>query len=265
MNKDLIFIIVILIFGHFVGTITHIIHLIDAINIGFFDIAEAYGVSPVINGYWLSLTAINPLIVFLLIKIPRFGVSAAFINLTVNVSVNSFVLISSIENMSLMGIVNAFGNIYTSLQFALFLFALLCCPLLFRKDNWPAPFYDSLFSKLPLIAFFAGLIIHLIGIYHVIFNFTSLWEAWVHFSMTAINSLMILAVLKKYRIGYLLGIALFGIFGLVQGWIALVHFLGFDTPWSFQLAITISICCLAIVSFLRNEASYNRPLRFSKS
>lgn len=263
MEKDLGFVICILIFGHIIGTITHLIHFKDVLRLGFFSSAQAYGVSPIINGYWLSLTLIDPIIVFLLIKRPRLGVFAGFINLLTNVFVNSSLAIISLQNITFFNAFDKLGDINTSLQIAIFVFTLFCVPFFIKRDGVHPSIYDRLFSQIPLVAFSAGLVIHSIGIYRIFIEFTSIWETWVHFSMIVTNSLMIFAIYNRLRIGFLFGIGLFGLFGLIQGWFALVHYLGSDSPWNLQLAITIAICCLAIVSFLRNESIYNKYLRKS--
>ena len=262
MTRDIRFIIFVLIVGHCIGTITHFLHLFDVLRAGFLHSAQIYGVSAVINGYWLSLTVINPLIVLLLIRKTHLGVIAALINITVNVLINSSLELHTIQNFSIQEVISSLGKINTSLQIALFIFTLFSIPLFLRGNGVLLNFYNRVFSTMPLLALFTGLIIHVNGIYHIIFNFSSLWEAWVHLSMTVINSTLIWAVFKRLRVGYLLGIILFGLFGLVQGWLALVHYLGFDSPWNLEVAITLSICCLVIVSFLRNEARYNQRFRF---
>lgn len=260
MQKDLGFVIFVLIFGHIIGTITHLIHFSEVIKLGFFSSAQAYDVSPIINGYWLSLTLIDPIIVFLLIKKPRLGVFVGFVNLLINVVVNSTLVILSLQSITLLNAIDILGNIGTSLQIAIFVFILFYIPLFIKSGAIQPYIYDRLFSQIPLITFSAGLVIHSIGIYNILIEFTSAWETWVHFSMIVTNSLMIFAIYNKLRIGFLFGIALFGLFGLIQGWFALVHYLGFDSPWNLQLAITIAICCLAIVSLLRNESIYKNTL-----
>ncbi len=73
-NNGITFIIAVLIIGYLIGTMTHIILLFDIIKLGFINSAKAFGVPAIVNGYWMSLTIIDPLIAFLLIKKRKCGI-----------------------------------------------------------------------------------------------------------------------------------------------------------------------------------------------
>ena len=106
------FIILVLIFGHLIGTMTHTILLFDIIKLGFMGSAEAFGVSPIINGYWMSLTLIDPIIALLLIKYRKVGVLTAFINIFINVIVNSSIQIASLSYVTVYSVCETLGNIF---------------------------------------------------------------------------------------------------------------------------------------------------------
>lgn len=133
-NNGITFIIAILVIGHLIGTITHVFHFLDVIRSGFINYANTNSVSPVVNGYWLSLTIIDPAIVFLLIKTRKAGVLSAFITIFINNIINSGVTINSLSTVSLHSIYNSLGNIYNGLQIAFLLFSAVTLPLFFLNQ-----------------------------------------------------------------------------------------------------------------------------------
>jgi ABC-type Fe3+ transport system permease subunit len=58
-------------------------------------------------------------------------------------------------------------------------------------------------------------------------------------------------------LGYIVGIAGFAIFGLLQGGFAVAIFLCVNFGFNLVMAVTISICCLAVSALLMNNEWYN--------
>lgn len=265
-NRGITFIIVVLIIGYLIGTMTHIIHFSDVLRLGFINSAKTYGVSPIVNGYWLSLTIIDPVVAFLLFKKRKSGVLLAFFNILINVAVNSYLQIASLNTLSLHSIYNALGNIGQGLQIALLLFSLFTLPIFFIKtdtDSRNRFSYVHIFNLIPIIALATGLIIHLTGLIILIHRFESLWNLWVHFSMTIIDSALIYALWNKLRSGYIIGLIGFGIFGLMQAGFAGANYMGFNCAFNLAMAVTISVCCLSISALLINGDIYTSTLRQS--
>ncbi|NLD92859.1 MAG: hypothetical protein GX639_09345 [Fibrobacter sp.] len=259
-NIGLSFIIAVLIIGHLIGTMTHSILLFDIIKLGFIESAKVFGVSPIVNGYWMSLTIIDPAIAFLLIKNRKIGVLSGFINILINVIVNSSIVITTLSVITLQSVYEALGNIFNGLQIALLLFSSFTLPLFFIKPNLSTKQnkidYSSFFNFIPIIALTTGLLIHLVGLFNSIFNFESLWILWVHVSMTLFDAGIIYVLWKRMKLGYIIGIVGFSIFGLLQAGFAVAIFIGFKCSFNLTMAITISICCLSISALLMNSAMY---------
>ena len=262
------FIIAVLIIGHLIGTMTHTILLFDIIKLGFMGSAKAFGVSPIVNGYWMSLTIIDPFIAFLLIKHRRIGVLFGFINIFINVIVNSSLVIASLSIITLHSVYEALGNIFNGLQIALLLFSSFTLPLFFTKPN-PITTrklnYVHAFHFIPIIALTIGLLIHLVGLFNLIRNFESLWILWVHISMTIFDAGITYALWKRMKLGYIIAIAGFSIFGLLQAGFAGAIYLGFKCSFNLSMAITISICCLSISALLMNSDMYKLKIRQIKT
>jgi hypothetical protein len=230
--------------------------------------AKAFGVSPIVNGYWMSLTIIDPVIAFLLIKHRRTGVLFGFINIFINVIVNSSLVIASLSIITLHSVYEALGNIFNGLQIALLLFASFTLPLFFTKPNLIITRklnYVHAFHFIPIIALTIGLLIHLVGLYNLIRNFESLWILWVHVSMAIFDAGIIYALWKRMKIGYIIGIVGFSIFGLLQTAFAGAIFIGFKCSFNLSMAITISICCLSISALLMNSDMYKLKIRQIKT
>lgn len=261
-NNGITFIIAVLITGHLTGTMTHTILLFDVIRLGFINSAKTFGVSPIVNAYWLSLTVIDPVIAFLLIKKRKIGVPFSFVNIFVNVIINSSVVISSLPVVTIPAVYEALGNIFNGLQIAFLLFSCFTLPLFFTKSNLVTVKFNyvHVFSSIPIIALSIGLIIHLVGLYNSILDFDSLWILWVHVSMTIFDTGLIYLLWKRMRSGYIIGIIGFSIFGLLQAGFAAAVFLGFDCNFNLSIAITISICCLSISALLISSNKYNLTL-----
>jgi hypothetical protein len=68
--------------------------------------------------------------------------------------------------------------------------------------------------------------------------------------MAIFDTGLIYALWKQMRLGYILGIIGFGIFGLLQSGFAVAIFIGFNCTFNLAMAITISICCLSITALL---------------
>jgi hypothetical protein len=259
-NKGITFILTVLIAGYLIGTMTHVIHFSEVIRLGFIHSAKAYGVSPIVNGYWLSLTIIDPVIASLLVKKRNAGVILAFANILINVIVNSFVQISTLSVVTLHSIYDSLGNIYSGLQIALLIFSACTLPLFYSNPDEFSPgrtIYTRIFSFIPIIALFAGLIIHIIGLIQLVHHFNSLWTLWVHVSMILFDSGLMIVLWKRMKLGYIVGIAGFSIFGLLQGGFAVAIFLGVNCGFNLAMAITISICCLAISALLIDSNNCN--------
>lgn len=258
-NKGITFIIAVLVAGHLIGTVTHIIHFSEVLKLGFIHSAKAYGVSPIMNGYWLSLTIIDPVIAFLLLKRKKTGVILAFINILINVIVNSSVQISSLPYVTFHAIYDSLGNIFNGLQIALLIFSAFTLPLFYGNPDERSPGrinYIWMFSFIPIIALSAGLIIHIVGLVQLVHHFESLWTLWVHVSMILFDGGLIYALWKRMRLGYIVGIAGFSIFGFLQAGFAVAIFLGVKCSFNLAMAVTISICCLAISALLMNDDRY---------
>jgi hypothetical protein len=175
-NKGTTFIIAVLIAGHLIGTMTHVIHFSEVIMLGFINSAKAYGVSPIINGYWLSLTIIDPVIAFLLVKQRKTGVLLAFINILINVTVNSTVQISSLHIFTFRSIYDSLGNIFNGL--ALLLISACTLPLFYGNPDGHSHGRTTnvgMFGFIPFIALSAGLVIHIAGLIKLVHHFDSLW------------------------------------------------------------------------------------------
>lgn len=258
-NNGLTFIIAVLVIGHLIGTMTHIMLLFDVIRLGFMNSAKTFGVSPIVNGYWISLTIIDPAIAFLLIKNRRIGVVFGFANIFINVIVNSSIQIASLTVITLYSVYEALGNIFNGLQIALLIFSSFTLPLFFIQ---PDPIkelksnYVHVFHYIPIIALSTGLLIHLVGLFNLIQKFESLWILWVHVSMSILDTGLIYALWKRMRLGYIFGIIGFSIFGLLQAGFAGAIFIGFNCSFNLSMAITIAICCLSISALLLNNDMY---------
>jgi hypothetical protein len=260
-NAGITFIIAVLIAGHLIGTMTHILNFSEVIKLGFIQSAKAYGVSPIINGYWLSLTIIDPAIAFLLIKKRKTGVLLAFVNIFINVIVNSSVQISILPAVTLHSIYDSLGNIFNGLQIALLIFSAFTLPLFYGNPDERSPGrinYVWMFSFIPIIALSAGLIIHIAGLIQLVNHFESFWTLWVHVSMILFDGGLLYALWKRMRLGYLVGIVGFSLFGLLQGGFAVAIFMGVKCGFNLIMAVTISICCLAISALMINSEKYNK-------
>jgi len=258
------FIVAILFTGYAVGTVTHVLHALDVLQLGLVDSARAYGVSPGVNAYWLSLTIIDPLIAFLLVTRRRAGVFLAFVNILVNVVVNSWVRISALPVVTLGSVYDSLGNIYNGLQIALLVFSACTVPLFLPATgtlSTAVRAYTRLFDAIPFVALAAGLAIHLVGLVNVILDYQSLWVTWVHVSMTAVDTALIYALARRLRIGYIVAVAGFGIFALLQGGFAVAILFGVECPFNLSMAVTIAVCCLAIASLLLNRDHYGHTFR----
>lgn len=258
-NHGITFIIAVLVSGHLIGTMTHTLILFDIIRSGFINYARASGVSPIVNVYWMSLTVIDPLIAFLLIKNVKKGVPAAFINILINVLVNSSLQIATLQVITMHSVYDTLGNIFNGLQIALLLFSSVTLPLFYIKPELQSvrsSRYVQFFSLFPILSLAIGLLIHLVGLVNLIRNFESLWNLWVHVSMTAFNTGLMYALWRRMRLGYIVGIIGFGIFGLLQGGFAVAIFIGYNVSFNLAMAITISMCCISISALLSGRDRY---------
>jgi hypothetical protein len=258
-NRGLTFTVAVLIIGYLIGTMTHAAHFSEVVKLGFINSAKVYEVSPIINGYWLSLTIIDPVIAFLLIKKRNTGAILAFANILINVIVNSTVQISSLPVITFHSIYDSLGKIYNGLQIALLIFSACTLPLFYCGPDKHSPgkiSYTRIFSFIPIVALSAGLIIHICGLIQLVHHFDSLWMLWVHVSMILIDSGLIYALWKRMWLGYIVGIAGFSIFGLLQAGFAIAIFFGVKCGFNLAMAVTISICCLAVSALLMNCDSY---------
>jgi len=258
-NNGLTFVIAVLVIGHLIGTMTHIILLFDVIRLGFMNSAKSFGVSSIVNGYWISLTIIDPAIAFLLIKNRRTGVAFGFANILINVIVNSSIQIASLTVITLHSVYEALGNIFNGLQIALLIFSSFTLPLFFIQPDLIKKLksnYVHVFHYIPIIALSTGLLIHLVGLFNLIQKFESLWILWVHVSMIIIDTGLIYALWKRMRLGYIFGIIGFSLFGLLQAGFAGAIFIGFNWSFNLSMAITIAICSLSISALLLNSDVY---------
>lgn len=254
------FICLVLIIGFSIGTFTHIIDLIDIIKYGFFKYAELYHISPLLNAYWISLTIVDPLIVLLLLKNIKIGAIAGFINIFINVVVNSSYQLINIDYLTLSIIVDKLGTIYNSLQIALLLFSALTLPILLAPQELDrrAQFYPQAFGQIPLVVLSMGLLIHIVGLAHLINNFSTIWIAWVHISMTVIDSVLIILIFNRLRLAYILALLGFGIFGALQAGMAIGNFFGLKVGFNLEGGIALTLCCLAIASLLTNKNRFTK-------
>lgn len=74
--------------------------------------------------------------------------------------------------------------------------------------------------------------------------------------MTLFDAGIIYALWKRMKLGYIIGLVGFSIFGLLQAGFAGAIFIGFKCSFKLTMAITISICCLSISALLMNSAMY---------
>jgi hypothetical protein len=250
------FIILIIVAGYLIGTMTHIIHLTDVIRLGFFNSAKIFGVSPYINAYWLSLTVIDPTIAFLLIRKTKTGATLGFVNIFFNVAINSAIQIVKLPLISLETIYTTLGNIFNGLQIALLVFSIFTLPLILSKSNK----YITIFSKVPILVLTVGLLIHLTGLARIIQHFESFWMLWVHFSMTILDGILIYLLVKKTRIGYIIGLVVFAIFALIQAGYAGAIFVGLNCPFNLAMALTISVCFVSIAGLIVSKDTFKYSL-----
>lgn len=255
-NRAHNFIVLIFFIAHVTGTMTHIALVNDVFQSGFFNYSQSHSISPFISAYWLSLTIINPSIAILLLVKRKTGILLGFFNILINVTINSSVQILSLNNITFLSVYDALGNVFNSLQIAFLIFSLITLPLiLFKNDSDSAFFsvYFNFFSSIPFLALFTGLIIHIFGIFRLFTSDATLWNIWVHTSMILLDSFLILTLYNRIKLGYYCSIILFFLFGLLQSGFALCNYLGLDSPFNLQMAITISVCCLAVTSLLKTE------------
>lgn len=257
MKKDsyhnaLTFIYLVLFTGYLIGTMTHVLHLIDVIKLGFYNSAKAYGVSPLNNAYWLSLTIIDPVIAILLLKKNKIGAILAFLNVLINVIVNSSLVISKLAVISFSTVYGSLGNIYNGLQIALLLFSLLSLPVIMSKKGR----YIDIFGVIPILLLVTGLGIHLFGLSKLIFHIDSLWVLWVHTSMIVIDGGLCYLLFKRVKLGYVLAVVLLSIFGLLQAGFAVAIFFGIQCSFNLAMAVTIALCCLGVASLVLNRERY---------
>jgi hypothetical protein len=259
-NQGMNFICLVLITGFAVGTFTHVIDLIEVVKCGFFKYAELYHISLLLNAYWISLTIIDPLIVFLLLKNIKIGAIAGFINIFINVIVNSSYQLINVDHLTLSIVAEKLGNIYNSLQIALLLFSTLTLPILLAPQDLDrrAQFYTKTFGQIPLVVLSMGLLIHLVGIVHLIINFSTIWIAWVHISMTIIDSILIILLFKRLRLAYMLALLGFSTFGALQAVMAIGNFSGLKIGFNLEGGIALALCCLAIASLLTNKNRFTK-------
>lgn len=253
------FIIAVLIIGYLIGTMTQIILFMDVIRLGFMNSAKAFGVSPIVNGYWMFLTIIDPVVALLLIKARKIGILFGFVNIFINVLVNSSIQIASLPVITFHSVYEGLGNIFNGLQIALLLFSTFTLPLFYIKPDLITTQrlnYVHFFHFIPIITLAIGLLIHLVGLFNLIRDFESLWMLWVHFSMAIFDTGLIYALLKRMRLGYIFGIISFSIFGLLQAGFAGAIFIGVNCTFNLAMAITISICCLSVSALLMSRDMY---------
>jgi hypothetical protein len=264
-NQGESFICLVLIIGFSIGTFTHFINLIDIMKYGFFKYAELYHISLLLNAYWISLSIVDPLIVFLLVKNNKIGGIAGFINIFINVIVNSSYQLINVDYLTLSIIAEKLGNVYNSLQIALLLFSALTLPILLAPQelNKGAQFYLQIFGQIPLVLLSMGLLIHLVGIVHLVINFSTIWIAWVHISMTIIDSILIVLIFNRLRLAYILALLGFSTFGGLQAGQAIGNFFGLKIGFNLEGGITLALCCLAISSLLTNKNRFTKKNMYS--
>ena len=227
-------------------------HLSDVIRMGFYNSAKAYGAPPAINAYWLSLTVIDPIIAFLLLKKSKVGILLGFINILLNVIINSGLAISTLSTFSVKAIYDTLGNIYNGLQIALLTFSVLSLPIVISNKGR----YFEVFGKLPFLVLIAGLVIHLSGLFKLFLHFETLWILWVHSSMVIIDGALVYLLFKKLKIAYILGLTLFGSFGILQTGFAFAIFMGIECSFNLAMSVTISICFLSFAGLMLNKEKF---------
>jgi Na+/serine symporter len=79
--------------------------------------------------------------------------------------------------------------------------------------------------------------------------------------MVVFDTGLIYALWNRMKLGYIIGIIGFGIFGLLQAGFACAIFIGFNCFFNLVMAITISICCLSISALLMNSEMYKLSIR----
>ena len=247
-NYDEKFIVGILAIGFATGTVTH---FMDMVHLGFLVYSKLAGVSTFQNIFWTFLLFADPFVLVLLLTKRKLGAIIGFIIILADVLVNTECSVSIIINNS--------ESITLWLQIALLTFSGITLPELLinkRNANRIGSMYIKMFSMVPLIALIIGLIIHIVGLINLFSVFNSYWNAWVHISMTFIDSFIIYALFRRLLLGYWLGITGFGIFGLLQTGLALGKYFKMDILFSYQNSIALSISFIAIAALLSDKDKF---------
>ena len=74
--------------------------------------------------------------------------------------------------------------------------------------------------------------------------------------MIAINGTLFYLLVKKFKLGFVLTLGLFSSFGILQASFAGAIFLGIECSFNLTMALTISMCCLAVVSLILKRETY---------
>jgi hypothetical protein len=257
------FIVIILCIGYGIGTITHIIHLTNVIRLGFTESSTQFGVSPIVNGYWLVLTVIDPIILTLLIVKARLGAILGTINILVNVAVNSSNHLYKFGCSNIRCIYDAMGDLYISVQIAFLLFSAISLPIILNNSeisNKSGLRAKDVFSAIPIAILLIGLSIHAIGIIALFSHPFSLWNVWVHISMVIVDSLLIIGLLNRLKLGYFIGLTGFILFGLLQAGFGIATFIGYRVGFNFAQALTIAFCSLAIAALILQRDLYSQSV-----
>ena len=259
MNKDsfdpraLKFITMVLAVSFLIGTITH---SMDIFQLGFFGYTKLNGVSQWNNVFWTALVVIDPLVIFFLIIHRRVGALLGFLVLAADVAVNYRYFSTHLASVR---DIPAF-----SAQSACLLFSTVTLPLFFKKPGRSANPFARSFSAIPYFALFLGLFIRLKGLFPAPTSMLTLWKIWVHCSMIMFDTILLIAFFMKLKAGFWAGILAFGAFALLQMAFLSGNYFGLKVPFTIEMGMTVSLCCLSIAALLNDREKMTVRIRILK-
>jgi hypothetical protein len=261
MNKDVVnpsalsFIIIVLASSFCIGTSTHIVNIFQ---LGFLGYTKLPGVSQWNNMFWTALTIADPLVVFLLFSRRRAGALAGFLVLAADIAVNY-------RYFTMHDSVPVWSNPAFSAQSACFLFSAVTLPFFLLEKGVVSNRYAKCLSAIPYLSLFTGLLIHGKGLHSLLTSTVTLWPLWVHCSMIVVDSALLVGFFMKLKAGFWAGILAFGAFAFLQLSFSLGNYFGLNVPFTFEMGMTVSLCCLSITALLNDRQKMTGCLKVIKN
>jgi len=248
------FILAILIICFTVGTITHVL---DIYSLGFFGYAKLAHVGSGLNIFWSLLVVFDPIVILLLFTRRMAGIIVGFVVLLSDVAVNSYFVLKFTSS-----------SVVTDQALALQIFALLfsafTLPLwLSHRSGTILKIYPVLFSYLPHCSFIYWFCLHIFWSAKLSCGMIppTLWNIWSQVSMLCLDAFIIIALLKKTRIGFyaaFIAIVIVSAEIIICCALAYAHVL--NTPVSISAGIGLAMCLLSITALIISKHRYT--LRF---